>query len=54
MNFGMGLIVEFMGECICDFLMEECMIICNMFIEVGVKVGLISSDDVMFFYIKGC
>lgn len=51
---GIGYVVEFCGEVICDFFMEGCMIVCNMVIEFGVKVGLIVFDVIIFNYIKGC
>lgn len=51
---GMGYVVEFCGEVICDFLMEGWMMVCNMVIELGVKVGLIALDEIMFVYLKNC
>lgn len=51
---GIGYVVEFCGEVICDLSMEGCMILCNMVIEMGVKVGLVVLDEIIFNYVKGC
>lgn len=41
---GIGYVVEFCGEGIEVLFMEVCMMLCNMSIEMGVKVGLIVLD----------
>lgn len=51
---GIGYVIEYCGEVICDLLMEGCMIVCNMVIEGGVCVGLIVLDEIIFEYVKGC
>lgn len=45
---------EYCGSVICVFLMEGCMMICNMLIEVGVCVGMVVLDEMMFVYFEGC
>lgn len=50
---GIGYVVEFCGEVIRDLSMEGRMILCNMVIEMGVKVGLVVSDEIIFNYVKG-
>lgn len=40
-DFGIGYVLEFIGEIIKNFLMDGWMIICNMVIEGGVKYGII-------------
>lgn len=41
---GMGYVIEYVGEVIEFLLIEGCMMVCNMLIEVGVCVGLIVLD----------
>lgn len=52
-DFGTGYIIEFTGDVIKNFSMEERMTICNMSIEAGAKAGLISPDETTFSYLKG-
>jgi 3-isopropylmalate/(R)-2-methylmalate dehydratase large subunit len=52
-RFGTGYIIEFTGEAIRNFTMEERMTICNMSIEAGARAGLISPDDTTFKWLKG-
>src|SRR5699024_4280370 len=47
-----GYMVEYRGETIRGFSMEERMTICNMSIEWGAKVGLISPDETTVNYLK--
>lgn len=49
---GTGYILEYCGEAIEKFSMEERMTICNMSIECGARAGLIAPDKVTFDYIK--
>lgn len=51
---GIGYVIEFGGLIICVLMMEGCMIVCNMVIEVGVCVGMVVVDDMMIDYLKGC
>ena len=48
-----GYAVEYSGEVIKNFSMEERMTICNMSIEAGGKVGLIGFDQVTEQYVRG-
>lgn len=50
---GTGHIVEYTGEAIRHFSMEERMTICNMSIEAGAKAGLISPDEKTIDYLRG-
>lgn len=52
-NAGAGYVIEFTGEAVRGFTMEERMTLCNMSIEAGAKAGLISPDETTFDYIKG-
>lgn len=49
-----GYVIEYVGEVICGLSMEECMMVCNMSIEVGVKVGFVVLDEKIFVYFEGC
>ncbi|KAA0966888.1 3-isopropylmalate dehydratase large subunit [Sporosarcina sp. ANT_H38] len=51
-DMGTGHIVEFTGEAIRNFTMEERMTVCNMSIEAGAKAGLISPDETTIAYLK--
>ncbi len=48
-----GHVVEYTGECIRRFSMEERMTICNMSIEAGARAGMIAPDEITFRYIEG-
>ena len=48
-----GYVVEYTGEVIRDFNLEERMTVCNMSIEAGARAGLISPDDKTCDYLKG-
>jgi 3-isopropylmalate/(R)-2-methylmalate dehydratase large subunit len=50
---GVGHVVEYAGEAIRRFSMENRMTICNMSIEWGARAGLIAPDDVTFAYLEG-
>lgn len=50
---GIGYVIEYVGDMICDLSMEGCMMFCNLMIEGGVWVGLVVLDEKMFEYIKG-
>ncbi len=50
---GTGYVIEFAGEVIKNFTMEERMTVCNMTIEAGARAGLIAPDDKTFEYLKG-
>ena len=50
---GTGFVIEYSGEVIKNFSMEERMTICNMTIEGGARAGLIAPDKKIFDYLKG-
>lgn len=50
---GNGAVVEYRGEAISSFSMEERMTICNMSIEAGARAGLITPDEKTFQYVRG-
>ncbi|MDR0922682.1 MAG: 3-isopropylmalate dehydratase large subunit [Lactobacillales bacterium] len=52
-GFGVGYAVEFYGEAITALSMEERMTICNMAIEGGAKMGMMSPDEKTFKYVCG-
>jgi 3-isopropylmalate/(R)-2-methylmalate dehydratase large subunit len=47
-----GTVIEYRGETILEFSMEQRMTICNMSIEAGARAGLVAPDDTTFQYIK--
>ena len=49
---GTGFVIEFAGEVIQNFSMEERMTVCNMTIEAGARAGLIAPDQKTFDYLK--
>lgn len=50
---GISTVIEYRGETISNFSMEERMTICNMSIEAGARAGLIAPDKITFDYIRG-
>lgn len=52
-DFGTGYVIEYRGQAIEKFSMEERMTICNMSIEIGARAGLIAPDNTTFEYLKG-
>lgn len=52
-NVGAGHVIEFTGETVRSFTMEERMTLCNMSIEAGAKAGLVAPDEKTYEYIKG-
>lgn len=50
---GTGYVIEYAGETVRDFTMEERMTLCNLTIEAGARAGLIAPDEVTFEYVKG-
>ena len=50
---GTGHVIEFRGETIRAFSMDERMTICNMSIEAGAKAGMIAPDETTFAYLAG-
>jgi len=48
-----GCAVEFAGDAVRAFTMEERMTICNLSIELGARFGMIAPDDTTFAYLKG-
>ena len=52
-DFGTGYVIEYCGEVVRNFSMEERMTICNMSIEGGARAGLVSPDEKTFEYLRG-
>ena len=50
---GVGYCIEYTGDTIKNLNMEQRMTICNMSIEAGARVGMISPDETTFNYLKG-
>lgn len=50
---GTGYVLEYTGEVIRNFGMEERMTICNMSIEAGARAGMIAPDQHTFDYLQG-
>jgi 3-isopropylmalate/(R)-2-methylmalate dehydratase large subunit len=50
---GVGHVVEYTGEAIRGFTMENRLTICNMSIEWGARAGLIAPDETTFAYLEG-
>lgn len=48
-----GYFLEYSGEAIRNFSMEERMTVCNLSIEMGARGGLIAPDQTTFDYVKG-
>lgn len=48
-----GYVIEYAGETIHRFTMEERMTVCNMSIEAGARAGLIAPDETTFAYLEG-
>jgi 3-isopropylmalate/(R)-2-methylmalate dehydratase large subunit len=50
---GTGHVIEYRGETIRDFDMDERMTVCNMSIEAGARAGMIAPDDTTYAYLSG-
>ena len=50
---GVGHAVEYAGEPIRGFSMEDRMTVCNMSIEWGARAGMIAPDETTFAYLEG-
>lgn len=50
---GTGFVIEYAGETVRGFTMEERMTLCNLTIEAGARAGLIAPDDTTYEYVKG-
>src|SRR5690625_1381251 len=48
-----GYVIEYRGEVVEQFTMEERMTICNMSIEAGARAGMVAPDEKTFKYVKG-
>jgi len=48
-----GHVIEYTGEAIRSFSMEERMTVCNMSIEAGARAGLMAPDEKTYAYLKG-
>lgn len=49
---GVGYAIEFAGDAVQSMSMEERMTLCNMSIEAGSRVGIVSPDETTFAYLK--
>ncbi len=50
---GTGHVIEYTGEAIRTFSMEQRMTICNMSIEGGARAGIVAPDETTFEYLRG-
>ncbi|TGL73871.1 3-isopropylmalate dehydratase large subunit [Leptospira yasudae] len=50
---GQGYVIEYSGEAISKFSMEERMTLCNLCIEAGARAGMIAPDQTTFDYLQG-
>ena len=50
---GTGHVIEYAGDVIRSFSMEQRMTVCNMSIEAGARAGMIAPDDTTFDYLEG-
>jgi 3-isopropylmalate/(R)-2-methylmalate dehydratase large subunit len=50
---GTGHVIEYRGETIRGFDMDERMTVCNMSIEAGARAGMIAPDDTTYAYLSG-
>jgi 3-isopropylmalate/(R)-2-methylmalate dehydratase large subunit len=50
---GVGHVVEYAGEAIRGFSMEQRLTVCNMSIEWGARAGLVAPDETTFAYLEG-
>jgi 3-isopropylmalate/(R)-2-methylmalate dehydratase large subunit len=50
---GTGHVIEYAGEAVRNFTMEERMTMCNMSIECGARAGMVAPDDTTFAYMEG-
>jgi 3-isopropylmalate/(R)-2-methylmalate dehydratase large subunit len=48
-----GYVIEYAGEVIRNFTMEERMTVCNMSIEAGARAGMIAPDEKTYAYLEG-
>lgn len=48
-----GYVIEYAGEAIRSFSMEQRMTVCNMSIEAGARAGMIAPDETTFTYLEG-
>ncbi len=50
---GVGHVVEYAGDIVRGFSMENRMTVCNMSIEWGARAGMIAPDETTFAYLEG-
>jgi 3-isopropylmalate/(R)-2-methylmalate dehydratase large subunit len=50
---GVGHVVEYAGDAILGFSMEQRMTVCNMSIEWGARAGMVAPDETTFAYLEG-
>ena len=50
---GTGHVIEYAGDVIEGFTMEQRMTVCNMSIEAGARAGMVAPDDTTFAYLEG-
>ena len=48
-----GYVIEYAGQAIRSFSMEQRMTVCNMSIEAGARAGMIAPDETTFSYLEG-
>ncbi len=48
-----GHVIEYAGEAIRSFTMEERMTVCNMSIEAGARAGMVGPDETTYAYLEG-
>jgi 3-isopropylmalate/(R)-2-methylmalate dehydratase large subunit len=50
---GTGYVIEYAGNVLRNFTMEERMTVCNMSIECGARAGMVAPDETTFAYMEG-
>ncbi|KAG8919275.1 3-isopropylmalate dehydratase [Tulasnella sp. 417] len=50
---GTGCVIEYAGNVVRAWTMEERMSVCNMSIEAGARAGMVAPDEITFAYLKG-
>jgi 3-isopropylmalate/(R)-2-methylmalate dehydratase large subunit len=50
---GTGYVIEYAGDAVRKFSMEERMTLCNMSIECGARAGMVAPDEITFSYLEG-
>ena len=50
---GIGHVIEYRGDVICNLSMDGRMTVCNMSIEAGARAGMVAPDETTFEYMRG-